>query len=114
MKRILILIALVVAQSIPAVAESREKDLDRWVDRDLIPYVRQQLVVHPRFKSETVMFVVLNDNKPASSTNALALSMRDRLLAGQDRRPRGDGAARQCRCPAAGRIHRPRRCADPG
>ena len=81
MKRILILIALVVAQSIPAVAESREKDLDRWVDRDLIPYVRQQLVVHPRFKSETVMFVVLNDNKPASSTNALALSMRDRLLA---------------------------------
>ena len=81
MKRILILAALVVAQSIPAVAESREKDLDRWVDRDLIPYVRQQLVVHPRFKSETVMFVVLNDNKPASSTNALALSMRDRLLA---------------------------------
>ena len=81
MKRVLILIALVVAQSIPAVAESSEKDLDRWVDRDLIPYVRQQLVVHPRFSNETVMFVVLDDNKPASSTNALALSMRDRLLA---------------------------------
>jgi hypothetical protein len=81
MKRILILLALVVAQSIPAVAESREKDLDRWVDRDLIPYVRQQLILHPRFKNETVMFVVLDDNLPASSTNALALSMRDRLLA---------------------------------
>jgi hypothetical protein len=81
MKRILILLALVVAQSIPAVAESREKDLDRWVDRDLIPYVRQQLILHPRFKKETVMFVVLDDNLPASSTNALALSMRDRLLA---------------------------------
>lgn len=81
MKRILILLALVLAQSIPAVAESREKDLDRWVDRDLIPYVRQQLIVHPRFKDETVMFVILNDNAPASSTNALALSMRDRLLA---------------------------------
>lgn len=80
MKRILILLTLVLAQSIPAVAESREKDLDRWVDRDLIPYVRQQLVVHPRFKDETVMFVILNDNAPASSTNALALSMRDRLL----------------------------------
>jgi hypothetical protein len=81
MKRILILFALLVAQSIPSVAESREKDLDRWVDRDLIPYVRQQLLVHPRFKGETVMFVVLNENTPASSTNALALSMRDRLLA---------------------------------
>ena len=81
MKRILILLAVLVAQSIPAVAESREKDLDRWVDRDLIPYVRQQLLIHPRFKGETVMFVVLDDNTPASSTNALALSMRDRLLA---------------------------------
>jgi hypothetical protein len=81
MKRILILLTLLVAQSIPAVAESREKDLDRWVDRNLIPYVRQQLVVHPRFKNETVMFVVLDDNAPASTTNALALAIRDRLLA---------------------------------
>lgn len=81
MKRTLILLTLLVAQSIPAVAESREKDLDRWVDRNLIPYVRQQLVVHPRFKNETVMFVVLDDNAPASTTNALALAIRDRLLA---------------------------------
>jgi hypothetical protein len=81
MKRTLILLTLFVAQAIPAVAESREKDLDRWVDRNLIPYVRQQLVVHPRFKNETVMFVVLDDNAPASTTNALALSIRDRLLA---------------------------------
>jgi hypothetical protein len=81
MKRLLILVVVLVAQAIPAVAESREKDLDRWVDRDLIPYVRQQLELHPRFKNETVMFVVLDDNAPASSTNALALSVRDRLLA---------------------------------
>ncbi len=81
MKRFLIVVTLLVAQSIPTVAESREKDVDRWVDRDLIPYVRQQLVVHPRFRDETVMFVILDDNAPASSTNALALSIRDRLLA---------------------------------
>lgn len=80
-RRFAILLTLLVAQSIPIVAESREKDLDRWVDRDLIPYVRQQLLVHPRFKGETVMFVVLDENTPASSTNALALSVRDRLLA---------------------------------
>ncbi len=79
-RRILILMTLLVAQAIPAVAQSREKDLDRWLDRDLIPYVRQQLVVHPRFKNETVMFVVLHDNAPASASNALALSLRDRLL----------------------------------
>lgn len=81
MQRLLILLTILVAQSIPAVAESREKDLDRWVDRDLIPYVNQQLMLHPRFKNETVMFVVLHENAPASTSNALALSMRDRLLA---------------------------------
>ncbi len=80
-RRILVLITILVAQAIPAVAQSREKDLDRWVDRDLIPYVRQQLIVHPRFKDETVMFVVLRDNTPASASNALALALRDRLLA---------------------------------
>lgn len=79
-RRILILMTVVVAQAIPAVAESREKDLDRWVDRDLIPYVQQQLQKHPRFRNETVMFVVLRDNAPASASNALALSIRDRLL----------------------------------
>ena len=79
-KRILILLTILVAQAIPAVAQSREKDLDRWLDRDLIPYVRQQLLVHPRFKNETVMFVVLRDNAPASASNALALSLRDRML----------------------------------
>ncbi|MBT8089120.1 MAG: hypothetical protein KJO01_02815 [Gammaproteobacteria bacterium] len=80
-RRILILLTVLVAQAIPAVAQSREKDLDRWLDRDLIPYVRQQLIVHPRFKNETVMFVVLRDNAPASASNALALSLRDRILA---------------------------------
>ena len=80
-RRILILLTVLVAQAIPAVAQSREKDLDRWLDRDLIPYVRQQLIVHPRFKNETVMFVVLRDNTPASASNALALSLRDRVLA---------------------------------
>lgn len=80
-RRLLILFTILVAQAIPAVAQSREKDLDRWVDRDLIPYVRQQLIVHPRFKNETVMFVVLRENTPASASNELALSLRDRMLA---------------------------------
>ena len=36
--------------------------------------------MHPRFKGETVMFVVLRDNAPAPVSNALSLSLRDRLL----------------------------------
>lgn len=80
MRKLVLMLTVLVAQAIPSVAESREKDLDRWVERDLVPYVQQQLVVHPRFRNQTVMFVVLKDNTPASATNALALSIRDRLL----------------------------------
>ena len=79
-RRILIILTLILAQSIPTTAQSREKDLDQWLDRELVPYVTQQLKVHPRFKNETVMFVVLEDNAPAPTSNKLALSLRDRLL----------------------------------
>jgi hypothetical protein len=79
-RRILIILTLILAQSIPTTAQSREKALDQWLDRELVPYVKQQLKVHPRFKNETIMFVVLKDNVPASNSNKLALSLRDRLL----------------------------------
>ncbi len=62
-------------------AHAREADLDRWFDRELIPYVTQALVTLPRFKGETVMFVVLTDSGPAAVSNELAVSLRDRLLA---------------------------------
>jgi hypothetical protein len=75
-KRLAIVLALVIA--LPAAA--KERNLDRWFDQDLVPFVASQLVEHPRFKGETVMFVVLEDNAPASVSNALALSLRDRLL----------------------------------
>ena len=63
-----------------ASAEAAERNLDRWFDRELVPYVTSQLVEHPRFKGESVMFVVFEDNVPASVSNALAVSLRDRLL----------------------------------
>ncbi|MEL7186046.1 MAG: hypothetical protein AAFN50_06375 [Pseudomonadota bacterium] len=80
MKRLLVVTLLLVAQAIPATAQSREKGLDQWLDRSLIPYVQQQLTTHPRFRDETVMFVVLRDNAPTPSSNALALTLRDRIL----------------------------------
>ena len=80
MKRLLIVAVILLAQAIPTTAQSREKALDPWVDRTLIPYVQQQLTKHPRFRNETVMFVVLKDNAPSPTSNALALSLRDRIL----------------------------------
>jgi len=73
-----LIIALLLLVAMPAAAN--ERNLDRWFDQELVPFVADQLVEHPRFKSETVMFVVLEDNAPASVSNALALSLRDRLL----------------------------------
>jgi hypothetical protein len=76
MNRLLVLLVLVVAA--PAVAKDR--NLERWFGDELVPYVASQLVEHPRFKGETVMFVVLENNAPAPVSNSLALSLRDRLL----------------------------------
>ena len=107
MNRVLLILTLLVAQSIPVTAESREKDLDRWMERDLIPHVRQELLMHPRFKGETVMFVVLDDNTPTPVTNALALSLRDRLLDAAINTPGvsvGWQQGRQPAAPAGGRI----------
>jgi hypothetical protein len=76
MNRLAAILALLIA--IPAAAS--ERNLDRWFDNELVPFVADQLVEHPRFNGETVMFVVLEDNAPASVSNALTLSLRDRLL----------------------------------
>jgi hypothetical protein len=66
--------------SLATPAKAAERNLDRWFDRELVPYVTSQLIEHPRFKGESVMFVVFEDNVPASVSNALAVSLRDRLL----------------------------------
>ena len=72
---LVIFLSLLTLQAIAA-----ERNLDRWFDRELVPFVTAQLVEHPRFKGEPVMFVVFEDNVPASVSNELALSLRDRLL----------------------------------
>ena len=69
---------LMITIALPVMA--RDRNLDGWFDEDLVPYVASQLVEHPRFSGETVMFVVLQNNAPAPVSNALALALRDRLL----------------------------------
>ena len=72
----LTLVLLILAST----AGAAERNLDRWFDNELVPYVQTQLLEHPRFKGETVMFVVLDNNAPATVANKLALSLRERLL----------------------------------
>jgi len=77
--RILFLLAMLIVNS--AVMAAQERDVERWLAKQAAPYLRQQLSEHPRFKGETLMFVVLDDNAPATVSNTLALALRDELLA---------------------------------
>jgi len=77
MRAALVMLCLAV---LAAPAAAAERKLNRWFDSELVPYVISQLIEHPRFKGEPVMFVVFEDNVPASVSNALAVSLRDRLL----------------------------------
>jgi len=65
----------------PSASEAgRQPDLGSWLDRDLAPFVAEQLTTHPRFKGELVRFVVFKDGNPAPRSDALAVTLRDRLL----------------------------------
>ena len=74
------LFVVVAALLLALPVSAREKSLDAWFDSELVPAVNERLQNHPRFKGQSVMFVVIGDNKPAAVSNALALSLRDRLL----------------------------------
>lgn len=60
-------------------AASYQADLESWITRDLTPYVTKQLTSQPRFRNESVRFVVLADENPQSASSKLALGIRDRL-----------------------------------
>jgi len=62
-----------------APAGGRDGDLDDWLERDLVPYVNQQLGSMPRFRNESFRFVVMQDGRPASEATALALTVRDTI-----------------------------------
>lgn len=68
---------LLLTLSVPSAA--RERSLDAWFDAELTPWVLQQLSEHPRFRGETVMFVNLDNDRPAARSNALSVQLRDRL-----------------------------------
>ena len=79
MGRLLLIALCLLLASLGAPAASSSPDLDTWVDRDLVPWLRQQLATLPRFRNESFRFVVLSDDSPQSEGSALAIQLRDRL-----------------------------------
>ncbi len=61
-------------------ADAREQALSRWADTELLPYATERLQSHPRFKGQTIEFVVFDGAVAASTSSELALSLRNRLL----------------------------------
>lgn len=75
-----VLISIIALPAVPSTAgAARQQDLGTWVSKDLTPFVSEQLTAHPRFKGELVRFVVFKDGNPAPKSNALAVTLRDRL-----------------------------------
>ncbi|HSD70969.1 MAG TPA: hypothetical protein VLB07_15530 [Woeseiaceae bacterium] len=70
---------LTLAACMPAFAASRSPELEHWLDQELVPYVADQLSTHPRFRNESLQFVVMKDSNPQPVSSALALALRDRL-----------------------------------
>lgn len=77
--RLLAIGVLLAATGASAFGAPRPVNLDSWMQNDLTPYVAETLSTHPRFKSASIRFVVMQDGKPQPATNALALALRDRL-----------------------------------
>ncbi|MDJ0918409.1 MAG: hypothetical protein QNJ05_11635 [Woeseiaceae bacterium] len=59
---------------------ARALDLDDWMNQELIPELTATISTHPRFKDETLLFVVLANNEPAPVSNSLAIGLRDRIF----------------------------------
>jgi hypothetical protein len=79
MRALLIVCVISLLGSTSANAARYQADLEAWISRDLTPYVTQKLSSSPRFRNESIRFVVLADENPQSASNSLAMSIRDRL-----------------------------------
>ena len=73
-------VVTILALGAPGLCLAGNVSPEKWFDRELIPAVIQHLDTHPRFRDETLLFVVLGNDRPAPVGNALAMRLRDRLL----------------------------------
>ena len=61
-------------------AEQGQRDLDRWVDDQLTPYVVKQLSAHPKFKGQPILVVNINDSQVQAEIDDLTGDIRQRLV----------------------------------
>jgi len=74
-----LLLALLAGVNPTVMAASRHASLDHWLANDVLPFIRRELTTHPRFKGESLRFVVLENGNPQAMSNSLALGIRDHL-----------------------------------
>ncbi|MDJ0907387.1 MAG: hypothetical protein QNI96_15325 [Woeseiaceae bacterium] len=60
-------------------AHARPRDAEAWVALNVAPSLVRELSSHPRFRGESIRVVVFADDRPAASSNAFAMSLRNRL-----------------------------------
>ena len=61
-------------------AQGETSSLHKWVDRELVPYVSQQLGQHPRFRGEPVIIVRFDGDDIQPDIDGLTRSIRDQLM----------------------------------
>lgn len=60
-------------------ALAKPRGAEAWVSLTVAPALARELSTHPRFRGESIRVVVFDDDRPAASSDAFALSLRDRL-----------------------------------
>jgi len=70
------LVALFLARPVTAMAE---QDLDIWLDREVEPWLTEQMVTHPRFKGLPLRVSVMRGGEPEPNPDGLSLWIAERL-----------------------------------
>jgi hypothetical protein len=73
------LLLLVTVLALAFDAHAKPRDAETWVALNVAPSLVKELSSHPRFQGESIRVVVFEDDRPAASNNAFAMSLRRRL-----------------------------------
>lgn len=67
------------ATSGPPGVGSAGTPLETWTERELVPYLAEELTTHPRFRGEAVRLGVADGDRVGASIDGLSVALRDRL-----------------------------------
>ncbi|MGD8976994.1 MAG: hypothetical protein PVG91_05260 [Gammaproteobacteria bacterium] len=78
-RRLFSLAALLALFLAPPVTAMAEPDLDIWLDREVEPWLTEQMVTHPRFKGLPLRVSVMRGGEPEPNPDGLSLWIAERL-----------------------------------